>query len=137
MLQCSIPPLYCHDYDTNSVKWLHSVIKPTQSMEDERTPSPFPLHLTWYFSIECFPLFSLLLGNALNFFFFFNSKCTHSDKTFFGESLLGFSMKAVCVQKAYSTCSGVMGQGMLRLLQGNELVLQRAGVILRAVKALS
>lgn len=40
MLQCSIPPLYCHDYDTNSVKWLRSVIKPTHRMEDERASSP-------------------------------------------------------------------------------------------------
>lgn len=43
MLQCSIPPLYCHDYDTNSVKWLHSIIKPTQRMEDERASSPTDL----------------------------------------------------------------------------------------------
>lgn len=43
MLQCLIPPLYCHDYDTNSVKWLHSIIKPTQRMEDERASSPTEL----------------------------------------------------------------------------------------------
>lgn len=61
MLQCSIPPLYCHDYDTNSVKWLHSIIKPTQSMEDERASS----QPTWSCSTKCFILFSLLSENTL------------------------------------------------------------------------
>lgn len=43
MLPCSIPPLYCHDYNPNSVKWLRSIIKPTQRMEDERASSPTDL----------------------------------------------------------------------------------------------
>lgn len=68
VLQCSIPPLYCHDYDTNSVKWLRSVIKATQSMEDERTPSPFDLvffnrMFSFIFSFvrKCSKLFFFLL----------------------------------------------------------------------------
>lgn len=69
MLQCLIPPLYCHDYDTNSVKWLHSVIKPTQSMEDERAPSPSDL----VFFIRMFSfIFSFVRKcSKPNFFFFF------------------------------------------------------------------
>lgn len=93
MLQCSIPPLYCHDYDTNSVKWLRSVIKPTQSMEDERTPSPFDLV---FFNRMFSFIFSFGRKCSKLFFFFFNSECTHSDKTFFGKSFLA-SARRLCV----------------------------------------
>lgn len=68
MLQCLIPPLYCRDYDTNSVKWLHSVIKQTQSMEDERAPSPSDL----VFFIRMFSfIFSFVRKCSFLFIYFF------------------------------------------------------------------
>lgn len=45
-----------------------------------------PLHLTWYFSTECFPLFSLLLGNALNFFFFLTANVPTLIKLSLGKA---------------------------------------------------
>lgn len=113
MLQCSIPPLYCCDYDTNSVKCLHCVMKPTQRKEDERASSPTGL---------------VFFNKMFSFILFFVRKCSQT-KLFTANLfvLTKLSLRKVswlqhpaCRQKPCTANSVAVGQGTSRLVQENK-----------------
>lgn len=133
MLQCSIPPLYCHDYDTNSVKWLHSVIKPTQSMEDERTPSPFDL----VFFNRMFSFIFSFIRKCSKLFFFFLTANVLTDKTFFGKSFLVSAWRLCVCRKHVEHVEVWWVRAHWGLCKEMNWFFKGQGWSCRAVKALS